>query len=371
MSRGVPGIWSGPVWALQSGLTGGGVSRAGLVWRAVAASVLHPRVMRRWMAVLAELHGRGIVIDLPAEYLRAVRPYVHRNTGTGTRVVQLVDHLDWMETAFMPAAFDMLVAGEAVVLADLPAPRGCDFMRLQLRRAPPQSPEGELLLSLTLQRSADVQQKAVPVDASVLALSRFRIDDVACLVIGGVRGQRTQLRLSPNEIGQALSGWKPAVMMVRVAQELARHWGLSLVGLDPASHRLQGWTWQLSKRHRDTSLRIYSSYDALWEHFHATKGPPGWVILPLNSDEKLEATALSPERRARQITRADYWLRVRNLLRARLRDVLQRPDREARLSRLTESQTIAGMQEGGEFDFQNSEDMVPSRVLETGPGSLL
>ena len=59
------------------------------------------------------------------------------------------------------------------------------------------------------------------------------------------------------------------------------------------------------------------------------------------------------------------------MLRARLRDVLLRPDREARLSRMTESETVAGMEDGGEFDFQSSEDMVPSRVLETGPGSLL
>ena len=45
--------------------------------------------LRRWMAVVCELHSRGIVRDPHAEYLRAIRPYVHRSVGFGERIVQL------------------------------------------------------------------------------------------------------------------------------------------------------------------------------------------------------------------------------------------------------------------------------------------
>lgn len=367
----IPAIWEGVRWAMQPGAEGGSTSRARLVWRALKASLWHGKALRRWMAVAFELRSREIIRDLPGEYLRAVRPYVHRGIGYEQRVVQLIDHMDWLETAFQPTAFEQLASGRPLVLAELAAPRGYDFMRLQLQQAAAQSPEGELLLTLSLQRSADVQHKPQPVDAGVLGFSRFRIDGVGCLVIGGVRGQRHPVqRISPMEISQALQGWKPAVLMVRVAQELARHWGLRLIGLDPAAHRLHGWSYRWNKRYREAGQRIFASYDALWEHFDSTRGPPGWVIVPVNSDEKLAATALSPEKRARQTRRADYWIRTRNLLRLQFKQLLQRPDREARLSRVTENMDRDSMADG-DLDFEESEDMVPSRVLETGPGSLI
>jgi uncharacterized protein VirK/YbjX len=368
-SHRMPGTWQGVRWALEPGAQGGGTSRARLVWRALKGAVWHGGVLRRWMAVVHELHSRGIVRDVAGEYLRAVRPYVHRRTGFGERVIQLIDHADWLETAFQTVAFERLASGRPLVLAELTAPRGYDFMRLQLQQAPTQSPEGELLLTLTLQRSADVQHRPQPVDAGVLCFSRFRLDGIACMVIGGVRGQRhPATRVSPIEVGQALQGWKPAVLMVRVAQELARYWGLHLVGLDPGAHRLHGWSYQWIRRYREAGQRIYASYDALWEHFDATKGPPGWLIVPLNSDEKLAATALSPEKRERQTRRADYWIRTRNLLRLQFKQLLVRPGREARLSRITESVDRDSM---AESEFPHSEDVVPSRVLETGPGSVM
>jgi uncharacterized protein VirK/YbjX len=370
-SHKIPKLWDGVRWAMGPGAQGGGTSQARLVWRALVATLAHGNVLRRWMTVAYELRSREIIKDLRSEYLRAIRPYVHRGTGYDDRVIQLIDHMDWLETAFQPAAFEQIVSGRPLVLAELAAPRGYDFMRLQLQRASAQSPEGELLLTLSLQRSADVQHRPQPVDAGVLAFSRFRIDGVACLAIGGVRGQRHPIqRISPMEISQALQGWKPAVLMVRVAQELARHWGLRPVGLDPAAHRLQGWSYRWSQRNREAAERISGSYAALWNHFDATPGPHGWMIVPLNSDEKLAATALSPEKRARQTRRADYWIRTRNLLRLQFKQLLQRPSREARLSRVTVSMERDSMADE-DSDFPQSEDIVPSRVLETGPGTLL
>lgn len=374
-SQGLPGTWEAVRWAMQPGASGGGTSRPRLVWRALRATLGHGRALRRWMEVVYELHARGIVKDPQAEYLRAIRPYVHRGTGFADRIVQLVDHMDWLETAFNAKAFERIASGEPLVLAELTAPRGYDFMRLQIQQAPPQSPEGELLLTLSLQRSADVQHKPQPVDAGVLAFSRFRVDGVGCLVIGGVRGQRHPVvRVSPMEINQALQGWKPSVLMVRVAQELARYWSLHLIGLDPAAHRLHGWSYQWTRRYRDAGQRIFASYDALWQHFEATNGPAGWVVVPLNSDEKLAATALSPEKRARQTRRADYWIRTRNLLRVQFKQLLQRPGREARLSRVTEHQERDSMvpEDALESDLFADDDLVvPSRVLETGPGTLI
>jgi uncharacterized protein VirK/YbjX len=350
----IPGLWQGPLWALRSN-GGGSISRLRLAWRTLVATLAHSKAMHRWMAVAFEMQSRGIISDLPSQYLRAARPFVHRSTGVSERVVQLIDHVDWLETAFTHSAFERITSGEPLVLAELAAPRGYDYMRL------------------LLQRAAEVQHKPRPVDAAAMSFSRFRVDGVACLVIGGVRGQRHPvLRLSPVEISQALSGWKPGVLMVCVAQELARYWGLRVIGLDPSAHMLQGWTYQLSKRYRESAQRIYNSYDALWEHFDAKYGPPGWMILPQDSDEKLAATALSPEKRARQTRRADYWIRTRNLLRQHLRELLKRPDRGARMSRHTEGETIASDEMGTDLDdFMDSGDMGHSRVLETGPGSLL
>jgi uncharacterized protein VirK/YbjX len=366
----VPGIWDGFQWALQPGAEGGGTSRARLAWRALRATLRHGRALKRWMGVVFELDSRSIVRDLPGEYLRAIRPYVHRGTGFDERVVQLTDHYDWLESAFHAKAFERIAAGAPLVLAELVPPHGYDFMRLQLQQAPPQSPEGELLLTLSLQRSSDIQHKPQPMDAGVLAFSRFRIDGVACMVIGGVRGQRHPvLRASPMEISQALQGWKPSVLMVRVAQELARHWGLRIVGLHPAAHRLHGWSYQWTKHSRNAGQRVYASLEALWQHFEAGKGPPGWVIVPASSDEKLAATALSPEKRARQTRRADYWIRTRNLLRIQCKQLLHRPGREAQLSRVTQAMERDSLA-AGHSDFADSEDMVPSRVLQTGPGSL-
>lgn len=369
----LPGLWQGLAWALRADRRRGGISRPRLAWRTLAASLAHPKAMRRWMAVAYELHARGIAPDLESEYLRAVQPYIHRDTDVIGRVLQLIDHVDWLETAFKPAAFRQLASGALLVLAELPAPRGFEYMRLQLQRAPAQSPEGELLLTLTLRRAPDVQIEPKPVDAAAMCFSRFRIDGQGCLVIGGVRGQRHPvLRMSVTEMNQALAGWKPAVLMVRVAQELARHWGLQLVGLDPRAHRLQGWAYRWSRRYREAAQRIDASYDALWQHFGARQGPPGWMVVPLNSDDKLEATALSPEKRERQTRRADYWIRIRNLLRLQFRDLLLRPGREARLSRMTQGLAPdTFISEGEEYEFDASEDPVPARVLQTGPGSLM
>jgi uncharacterized protein VirK/YbjX len=369
-SQRVPGLWQGVRWAMASGAEGGGTTRARLVWRAIRGTLSHGQALKRWMAVACELRSREIIRELPGEYLRAVRPYVHRGVGFSERVVQLVDHMDWLETAFHPAAFTQIASGQPLVLLELAPPRGYDYMRLQLQQASAQSPEGELLLTLALQRSAEVQHKPLPLDAGVLAFSRFRIDGSPCLVIGGVRGQRHPVqRASPVEIAQALQGWKPAVLLVRVAQELARYWNLKLIGLDPAAHRLHGWSYRWNKRYRDAGERIFGSYRALWDHFEAKNGPRGWVVIPLISDEKLAATALSPEKRARQSRRADYWIRTRNLLRVEMRKTLQRPVREARLSRVTQAMEPGqAPADDSDFDFESSQDAIPSRVLETGPG---
>ena len=327
--------------------------------------------MQRWMAMVFELRSRGIITDLPAEYLRALRPYVNSGTSLSTRVMQLIDHADWLETALKPAAFQQVTSGKPLVLASLPAPRGYEYMRLQLQRSPPQSPEGDLMLTLVLQRAIEVQQSAAPVEAATLAFSRFRIEGQGCFVIGGVRGQRHPvLRLSPVELNQALNGWKPAVLIVRVAQELARFWGLRLVGLDPARHPLRGRPYRWSRRYRDVGLQIEKSYGAIWSHFDATKGAHGWMVLPLNSDDKLAATALSPEKRARQTRRADYWIRTSNLLRTAFKEQLQRPTPELKLDGATQAHEPDTMV-GPDSDFPDSEGMAPSRVLDTGPTSLL
>ncbi len=373
----MPGLWDGVRWAMRPEAAGGGTSRKRLLWRALNATLWHGKAMRRWLGMVFELRQRDIIRDIPGEYLRAVRPYVHRGTGYSQRVTQLVDHMDWLESAFHGAAFAQIASGEPLILAELTAPRGYDHMRLQLQQAPAQSTEGELLLTLVLQRSDVVQQKSIPIEAGALALSRFRIDGTPCLVIGGVRGQRNPVqRISTMEMSQALHGWKPSVLLVRVAQELARFWNLSLIGMDPSSHRLQGWTYRAFRRYRETGDRIFASYRALWDHFLAGNGPHGWLIVPLESDEKLAATALSPEKRSRQTRRADYWIRMRNLLRSQFRKLLQRPSREPRLSHITQALTPSGNIPLDEFDRDesdgmDSEDMIPSRVLETGPGSLL
>lgn len=364
----MPGIWSSIGWALEPS-RGSGMSRLRLARRALVALLSHPRAMRRWMAVVFEMHSRGIVSDLPSEYLRAVRQPVHRGTGMAARVVQLIDHADWLESAFQPRAFEQIASGRPLVLASLPAPRGYEYMRLQLQRAASQSPEGDLMLSLVLQRAADVQQKAGPVEAATLAFSRFRIDGQGCLAVGGVRGQRHPvLRLSPVELATALNGWKPPVLMVRLAQELARFWGLRLVGLDPAWHPLHGWPYRWSRRYRDAAHKVDKSYGAIWSHFEATRGPQGWMLLPLSSDEKLAATALSPEKRERQTRRADYWIRTRNLLRTEFNQQLQRPSAEIQLNGATQS---FEPDTRSPDDAASGEERVPSRVLETGPSSLL
>ena len=374
----MPGIWSSISWALAAEAGNGPAARLRLGWRAFAAALWQGRAMRRWMAMVYELRSRSIIDDLPAEYLRAVRPCVNSGTSQALRVAQLIDHADWLETAFKPAAFEQLTSGRPLALVTLPTPRGFEYLQLQLQRSPPHSPEGELMLTLVLQRAAEVQQRAAPLVVATVAFGRFRIDSQPCFVIGGVRGQRHPvLRLSPVELNQVLSGWKPAVLMVRVAQELARFWGLRLVGLDPARHPLRSLPYRWLRRHRDSGLQIEKSYGAIWKHFDARLGPHGWMVLPMDSDDMLAATALSPEKRARQTRRADYWIRTRNLLRVAFKEQLQRPHMEPAL----EGATVAygpdtmitdrdGDDEGG-HDFADSETPVRSRVLDTGPSSLL
>ncbi|WP_374665222.1 DUF535 family protein [Ramlibacter sp.] len=373
----VPSVLRGLAWAWQRG--GKGARRWRFLGRALRVTLIHGSALARWMAVVVEQQSRGMVHDLPGEYLRAVRPSINRHTGVSQRVLQLIEHVDWLETAIQPAFLEQLMRGVPLVLAELPPPRGYDFIRLQLELAPARLVEGELLLTLQMQRSADLQQ-AASVQAAVLAFSHFRVQGKGCLLIGGVRGQRDPVnRVSRIELGQALAGWRPSVLLVRVMQELAARWRLELVGLDPAAHRLQGWTSMLSARRRDNAARIYASYDSLWEHFGARKGPPGWLVLPRQSDEKLEATDLSPEKRESQMRRADFWIRTRKLLRTRLREVLHRGTREARLSRNTQSLqppewdrhasevSVRGQRREAEG---TEEDMVPSRLVETSHGPL-
>jgi uncharacterized protein VirK/YbjX len=365
---GLPSPWRGFAWAL------GGAQR-GFAARALMATMRHGKPLRQWMAVVQELRRRGLIEDERREYLRALRPVVHRHTDVPSRVAQLIDHTDWMEQAFHGTAFQQLVGGEPVVVADLQPPRGYDQMRLQLQRGNRHSPEGELMLVLTLRRSAKVQVGAQPVEVAVLAFTRIRLEGLPCLAIGGVRGQRELAgRVSPTEVTHALQGWKAPVFLVRVAQELARYWGLHLVGLNPVAHRLQGWPYRWRRNHREAAERIFASYDVLWAHFGSKKGPAGWVVLPLNSDEKLEATALSPEKRARQVRRADFWIRTRNVLRDQFKVQLVRQAPESRLGGATQNmgpRTI--FQEPSQWedpDFQSSEQMVPSLSLDSGPGAL-
>lgn len=361
-------VWRGIAWAWSEPR-----DRATLGARAMVAALRHGKPLRRWLAAVRDLRSRGLIEDERREYLRALRPFVHRHTDVGTRVAQLIDHLDWMETAFQPNAYEVLVRGKPVTLAELPPPRGYDSVQLRLQRNVRQSPEGELLLTLSLRRAAQVQPAAPFIDVAVLAFTRMRIDTVPTLAIGGVRGQRdASSRLSATEVTQLLHGWKAPVLMVRVAQELARYWGLQLAGLDPSWHRLRAWPYNWRRSHREAAQRIFTSYEALWDHFGGRHGPPGWVLLPLNSDEKLAATALSDEKRSRQTRRADYWIRTRNLLREEFRRHLVRQAPEVKGAAVTQNlgpRTVA--QSDWEVrDFEDSSEVVPSRSMDSGPGAL-
>ena len=101
------------------------------------------------------------------------------------------------------------------------------------------------------------------------------------------------------------------------------------------------------------------------------------MVLPLNSDDKLSAIALSPEKRARQTLRADYWIRTRNLLRTEFKEQLRRPPTEVPLNGATQSfgpDTVLahGARDDDVDDTFAAEDKRrPSRVLDTGPASLL
>ena len=209
-------------------------------------------------------------------------------------------------------------------------------------------------------------------DAGVLAFSRFRIDGIACLVIGGVRGQRHPvLRASPMEISQALKGWKPSVLMVRVAQELARFWGLRIIGLDPAAHRLHGWSYQWTQRSRDAGQRVYASLDALWAHFEADQGPAGLG----DRAAQLGREARGHRAVAGKARAPDPPRRLLDPHAQPAAPPVQAAAAAARAakrswSRVTEAMDRDSMA-GDEPDFEDSEDMVPSRVLQTGPGSLL
>src|SRR4051812_34047795 len=110
-SHRIPSLWQGVKWAMQPAAAGGGTSSMRMAWRALSATLSHPRAMKRWMTVAYELYSRKLVTDLPAQYLRAVRPYVHRGVGFNERVVQLIDHMDWLETAFHRAAFEQVISG--------------------------------------------------------------------------------------------------------------------------------------------------------------------------------------------------------------------------------------------------------------------
>ena len=381
-----PNLWKAFLWAAATPTRNGQWGRLRLVSRTAYALLAHPTEMKRWMGVVYELHTRGMLDDLEGEYLRAVQPHVNRLTTIQERVSQLIDYMDWTELAFQPGPLAQLNSNQPLVLVELPPLPGYEHMRLQLTRAPVNSPEGELLLSLSVRRAPDVQHMTRALDVAVVAFSRFRVEGEASLVIGGMRGQRhPSLRLSPIEMAQALQGWKAPVLMVRVMQELARHWGLHLVGLDPRWHQLKGWPYRYSARNRETALRVKESYEALWRHFDARPGPPGWIVLPTSSDDSLAATALSPEKRARQIQRADYWLRTSSLLRREMRQALQRAGRDARVARVTQSMASEFEPEEQQQKFQARrerpiDDLMPgkvrtrpqsSRILETGPSSLI
>jgi uncharacterized protein VirK/YbjX len=369
-----PGLWEALAWAWQRGDDGGGVSRAQLVARTAYATLLRSADLQAWMDLVNELAQRGLMKDVPGEFLRAVRPAVHRFTDLRGRVQQLIDHYDWLEVAFKPAAFERLSTGRPVTLVEMRAPRGFEFLGLQVRRNEAASTEGELLLTLALQRSAQIQHQAQPVEVAAIAFSRFRIDNKACLAIGGVRGQRgAAQRVSQTELAQGLQGWQPAVLLVQAMQELARAWDLPLLALDARAHRLRGPAYRLRQRHRDAAHRIAGSYQALWGHFGAVAGPVGWVQLPLPSDDKLEATALSPEKRERQVRRADFWLRTRKALQQQLGEVLLRPAGYAEEpSQLTQAFPEPPSRDEWEalFDEPEREASLPRNVLDTGPQSL-
>jgi len=370
--RAMPSVWRGLPWAMARA-RGLGQSRLTLTLTMAAAVLRHRPLMRRWMAVLHELHARGLLADLPAEYLRAVLPYVHMGVSTADRIRHLIDHADWLEAALVPGAVRRLVSGESLPLASLTPPRGFESMRLVLSRPARHSPEGDLLLTLALRREERVHV-APPIELCVVAFSCFRVEDRLCLVVGGIRGQRHPvLRLSPVEINNALQGWKPAVFQMRVMQELARLWDMPLLGLDADSHFLRGWPRRLRGRNLETWQRIDESYAELWDHFDAPLRSDGWRLLPRDSDEALAATALSPEKRARQIQRADFWMRSANQMRQEFKLLLQRPERRPALGRNTVSDTVAEG-EAGPSSAVDSDSFLPppqsSRVLETGPAVL-
>ena len=79
-----------------------------------------------------------------------------------------------------------------------------------------------------------------------------------------------------------------------------------------------------------------------------------------------------------QTRRADYWIRTRNVMRVEFKRLLEKPHREPRFSRITETMDRESMRARLDYpdaqDYEDSdetEDVVPSRVLETGPGNLI
>lgn len=315
--------WRAVVWSLQPAHGGSPLVAAYAAW----AAVRHAKPLRRWLAQVEDLRSRGLLQDARVEALRALHPPLVRGMGFAERVSQLLDHQDWMEGAFQRAPFGQLARGESVLLQALEPPSGCDSMVLQLRRAPQPGDAGELLLTLTVLPSVGPGGLQEPVDVGVLAFTRLRLrEHHACLAIGGVRGQRGQSsQLSGGAVQKALNGWPPAVFLVMVIQELARHWHLGLVGLDPRYHRLLAWPWRWSRSQRAVAKRLTATHAPLWEQFGASSGHAGWLRLQTDPGDLLAATAREPLKRQRQAERADFWLRARGLLRDDLEHILARP----------------------------------------------
>lgn len=257
-------------------------------WR----SLLAPTVAYRWRRRLNDLHRRYGAPPPPARGLgKPLRSYLDAGWGPRARLKALSGHHDWMEATFSPAFLSAFYAGQAQVMAALPARKESLFHAvLAPSVAASTQREGEIALYLVN-----------PVDGvklSRLTLTYLDAKGGPALVIGGLQGPFGGHKRAVIDSTRLLYGMRPKDATVLAARALAQALGLELLAVCDERHileRLQGKT-------------KHAGYDEYWTERGATPDARFGFRFP-----PLEESAVAAEGRdgvkARLMTETDAFVK--------------------------------------------------------------
>ena len=225
-----------------------------------------PELTRQWFQILSQPELSDIVRAHPRLRSKLQRPYLHRNLKPKQRLQALREHYSFLRAKCTPQHLEKIFGKDGMVLAEFPLEEN-GLVSLRLLYGDMFEKEGEFTVVLF----TDGGQRWI--FALSFTIISFNSEE-SCIFIGGLQSFRDDtMRETVVTITRAMHGLRPKALLLFVAQQLAKVWGIKTI-------RAVSNDMSVFQDFRLKKKKVLADYDEFWIESEGRLDADGLFTLP-------------------------------------------------------------------------------------------